>query len=130
MTSDLDLIVALDEENITNIITCFNTQQFTPSLPVDPHQLANPKVRDSWVTSKNMVAFPFRHSEKSYIVVDILIDSPIPFDTLYKNKHTVNSQTTHIDVVSLDDLISLKKHSNRKQDQCDIESLQKIKGTS
>ena len=52
--------------------------------------------------------------------LDVLVDVPIPFIELWDKREVRTSFDFKINIVSINDLILLKKYSNRKQDNDDI----------
>ena len=126
MTADLDLVIDLSEKNVARFCHAMAQEEFEPALPVDPLQIADPNVRETWITSKHMVAFPFRHRHKSYIVIDVLIESPVSIDTLMANAQQSDTMPV-VSVAHIDDIITMKQASGRQQDLADIQSLEKVK---
>lgn len=59
--------------------------------------------------------------------VDVLVDIPLAFDEMWKRKEVRKFEASDVYFISLEDLISLKKYSNRIQDRQDILLLSKIK---
>ena len=59
--------------------------------------------------------------------IDVLIENLIDFDKAYKTREIVNAGNLKVPVVSIDDLIKLKKISGRKRDEIDIAALKEIK---
>ena len=58
--------------------------------------------------------------------LDVLLDTPIEFNELWKNKTERKLGETIIYLVSVENLIDLKKYANRIQDQNDILLLSKL----
>jgi hypothetical protein len=59
--------------------------------------------------------------------IDVLLDLPITFELLWKNKTKRKFETTEVYLVSVDDLIILKEYSGREQDIQDIIYLKQYK---
>jgi len=59
--------------------------------------------------------------------IDLLthLGSGVSNDTLFKNKRRVELQGEQIDIISLEDLISVKRSSSRLRDQADAQELEK-----
>lgn len=126
VTQDIDIIISLDRNNITAINRIMKRLGYIPSLPVDPDDLADKEIRESWIKNKNLIAFTFYHPSDHYKVVDIVISHPLDFDTAYQNRTEKIIKDFRINLVSIDDLITMKKHSGRSQDLSDIELLKKL----
>lgn len=51
----------------------------------------------------------------------------INFEQAFKNREVVTARGIEISVISIDDLIELKKIAGRKRDEIDISALEKIR---
>ena len=58
--------------------------------------------------------------------IDLILDSPIPYDHLENRAIKIELQEEKIPIVSLHDLIELKLGAGRKQDLSDVEHLRMI----
>ena len=56
-----------------------------------------------------------------------MVENYIDFESAYSNREIFTARGMEISVISIDDLIKLKKIAARKRDKIDIEALQKIK---
>lgn len=126
-TADLDLIIDLEKENVLSFVDAMKEIKFIPKVPVKAEDFALEENRKKWIEEKNAVVFSFHNIPSFDRIVDIFIDNPIKFIELYKRRKTLNVSGLKISLISLDDLIWLKKKANRKQDISDIESLRKVK---
>lgn len=127
VTQDLDIIISLDSTNIAALNIVMKKLGFLPSLPVNPEYLADSSIRESWIREKNLIAFTFHHTSDNYRVVDIVLVHPLDFESAYQNRTVKTVRDFTINLVSIDDLIKMKKFSGRSQDISDIEMLQKLK---
>jgi hypothetical protein len=59
--------------------------------------------------------------------VDLIIDSPVSFQQARKNAVLVKVENLRLPVVSIDDLIKMKRKAGRGKDKLDIDQLKKIK---
>jgi predicted nucleotidyltransferase len=126
MTYDIDLMILPQSDNILRLVTKLTQWGYKPRIPVDPKDLANEVKRNIWVQNKGMKALNF-YSEKLPIgEIDLVFDSPIPYDKLKSRAVKIELQGDRIPVVSISDLIELKQRVGRKQDLADIESLKTI----
>ena len=126
MTADLDLMIDLEKENVLKFIEILKSLDYVPKIPENPENLANPEKREEWKKRK-MQAFTFWNVKKPYQQVDIFIENPIEFGKAYSRKEKIKAADFEIYIISIDDLIKIKRKSGRKQDLCDIEALKKIK---
>jgi hypothetical protein len=100
---------------------------YLPRLPVNPDDLHDEAIRESWIKDKNLIAFTYYHPAEHYKVVDIVISHPVDFDSSYKNRTEKCVKDFKINLISIDDLIKMKTFSGRNQDLSDIELLKKLR---
>jgi len=125
-TSDLDLIVKMSDSNLAKIVKILKNQKYYVKQPINPMEIANRKIRENWINNKGMKAFNF-YKSKGWQEVDIIIDSPISFEKAKKNAVLYKIGNIKIPVISIDNLIKMKKASGRKIDKMDISELKKLK---
>lgn len=128
-THDLDLLLAMDEENLLKAILVFKNLGYSPKVPVKPEDFANKQIRERWIKEKNMIVFSYIDFKNPYVLIDIVISSSLKFEDAAKNINILTAQDKKIKVpvVSIDDLIKMKKQARRAQDIFDIEMLKKVK---
>ena len=126
MTYDIDLMILLEPENILKLVSKLNTWGYRPKIPVDPRDLADDCKRNSWIQDKGMKAFNFYSETLPIGEIDLVIESPFPYDQLKKGAIFIEIQGEKIPVVSIHDLIRLKRHAGRKQDLADVEHLEMV----
>ncbi len=126
MTYDIDLMILLRSENISKLISKLTNWGYRPKIPINPIDISDKVKRTSWIQEKGMKAVNF-YSEKLPIgEIDIIIDSPIPYNELKKRSVMIELQGEKIPTASIHDLIELKLKSGRKQDIADAEYLKMI----
>jgi hypothetical protein len=128
MTSDLDIVVDLHPENLDLVVQTLTELGYRSRLPVDPKQILSQETRKQWKETKGLIAFTFIHPKIQYQEVDILLESPVPFQRGEKDKKVVTLESIRIPFMSIDHLIEMKRMTGREQDQSDIEVLERIKG--
>lgn len=128
-THDLDLLLAMDEKNILKAISVFKSLGYSPKVPVKPEDFAKEDMRKKWIKEKNMIVFSFIDLKKPHILIDIIIHAPFTYEAIAKNIKTMISENKRIKVpvISVDDLIRMKKIANRLKDNNDIELLKMAK---
>jgi hypothetical protein len=127
VTQDIDIIIALKKENITELNGVLRSLGYVPRLPgVNPEELADPVVRKDWIVNRKLKAFSFYHTKDAYKVVDIVLVHPLDFAKAFQKKTVKRAQGIAINLVSMNDLIKMKSFSGREQDLSDIELLKKI----
>ena len=73
-----------------------------------------------------MKAFNF-YKNDALKEVDIIIETPVPFEQAQKTALRIQCGGIVLPVISIDNLIKMKKKSFRNIDKIDIEELRKIK---
>jgi len=128
MTFDLDLMIDIDDvKSVSGFVDSMNELGFKPDIPVKIEDFTNPVNRKIWSEEKNMKVFSLYNPLKEIERIDVMIENYISFSKAYKKRKNINAEGIAIPVVSIDDLISVKKIANRKRDIIDIEALEKIK---
>lgn len=126
-TADLDLIIHLDKDNILKAMKAFKDLGYKPRAPVPIEAFADEKMRLNWITEKNLKVFSLWSSVHTATEIDVFVQEPLDFQKAYQRKSNFTlSPKTKAPVLSLEDLISLKKQAGRKKDLDDIEHLQMI----
>ena len=74
-----------------------------------------------------MLAFSLREPHIGGSVVDVLVRPEVPFDRLRANAVAGELFARQVWIASIDDLLTMKRISNRPKDQLDIVALEKIK---
>ena len=110
-TKDIDFLVAVDEANLTNLLSALKG-------------FGVPKMGKKIFKELGNV---FRMG-RTPILIDIINQaSGIDFETCYKRKKTMNIEGIEITLISKNDLIKNKKASARPQDLADVSALEKGK---
>lgn len=127
MTADLDLLVDLAVPNLSALIRAFEELGYKPRLPIPASALLDPEQRREWVERRNLKAFTFVHQLRPLQEVDVLLESPVPFEEADREKKILTAGSLRIPVVSLDHLIFMKRAAGRAQDAADAEALERLK---
>ena len=127
VTMDVDVALALDDENLAKFVDCAREANLKPVLPVPIDSLRDAALIDQWHREKGMLAFALRGPERMATVIDVLVRPVVSFDELKRNAVTKHIGPLSIPVASIDDLITLKTGTGRNKDVLDIEELRKIK---
>lgn len=126
-TADIDLILDFEKENINRFLAAIKSCGYAAALPVDLSNFISEEKRKEIISEKNLIAYSFFNSAAGMMSVDVLMDVPISFEKLWGNRISHGENDFEIQLVSISDLIDLKKYSNREQDKMDIVSLLKLK---
>jgi hypothetical protein len=125
-TADLDLVIRLERDNVRRAMEQLTRLGLRPRAPVPVESFADPEQRDSWVETKGMQVFSLWDPQDSTFDVDIFVREPFDFEAAYHRRVSVPLGATTASVVSLDDLLALKRESGRSQDLADIEALEAL----
>ena len=127
LTVDIDLAVDLTPDEAQKAISTLTKMGMVPQLPLNPFDFANAQTRQTWNREKNMQVFSMIDPRNPLRIVDLFVENPIPFEDLWSRSTTVQVDMVSIRIVSLVDLIHLKRLAGRPQDLTDIERLEQIK---
>lgn len=125
-TKDLDLVVDLAEEQALGAIEALTELGLKPRVPVDPRLFADRATRERWQRDRGMTVFTLLDPDSPTLVVDLFTQLPVPFDELWERGKDVPLETTSVKIVSVDDLIAMKREAGRPMDLNDIAELERI----
>ena len=125
-TLDLDLVLAMDDANLTKFIDVAKQFGLAPIIPVSIDSLKNAKQIDQWHKEKGMLAFALREPQVSGSVIDVLVRPEVTFDALHVDAATVDLFGRSVKIASIDHLLFMKRIANRPKDRIDVEALEKI----
>lgn len=128
MTYDIDILLKMTPENVKKYCRLLKKWGFKPKIPVDIMDFAEKEKRDVWVKEKNMKAFNLYNENWAISEIDVLIDSPVNYESAIKKAIYKEVKGIKIPVISPEDLIEMKKYTKRKQDEADIRYLKKLYG--
>lgn len=126
MTYDIDLMILLEPQNIRKLVAKLSQWGYKPQAPVDPQDLADESIRKSWIQEKRLVAFNLYCETLPIGEIDLVIKSPIPYEKLKARAARIEIEGEKVPVVSLEDLIKLKKKTGRTQDLADVDHLKRL----
>ena len=126
-TFDIDLVLAMNDENLSRFIAVAQGFGLVPVIPVPLDSLRNASLIDQWHREKGMLAFGLREPHIGGSVVDVLVRPDITYDRLVANAVAGELFGRKVWIASIDDLLVMKRVANRPKDQLDIAALEKIK---
>lgn len=126
-TFDIDLVLAMNDENLTRFIAVAKQYGLVPAIPVPIDALRNASQIDQWHREKGMLAFSLREPQAGGSVVDVLVRPEVAFDKLAVNAVAGKLFGRQVNIASIDDLLTMKCSANRPKDHLDIVALEKIK---
>lgn len=127
-TGDLDVLVALDDANLDRLALLMEERGFTQRLPIDVRLLSDRKQVQQWIMDKGLTAYTFIDSKLPQFSLDVLAGESLDFDTFEQNKIVIEAEDLSIPVISIDDLIGMKRRANRQKDIEDVAALLELKG--
>jgi predicted nucleotidyltransferase len=125
-TADLDILVKMSNDNLKKAVGIFKKKGYHVKQPVDPMGIADEKLRYDWIHNKHMKTFNF-YKEDELKEVDIIIDSPVCFKEAEKTAIKMEIDDMVVPVISIDNLIKMKKNTGRDIDKLDIKELRNVK---
>lgn len=126
LTADLDLMVHLEEGNLSRFVNIMKELGYRPKVPVKAEEFISAKNRATWISEKNMKVFSFFHPQKPINLVDVFVEEPVEYGLIKSDAVEIMSGNVSIPVVSVKNLIRLKEISGRPQDIADIAALKEI----
>lgn len=126
-TMDIDLMLAMDAENLEAFRRVAESLGMMPVLPVSMKDFADPATLQRWINEKHMLAFALRPQESSAPTIDILVHPKVAFDMAWARHVEKNLGDIHVRLVHIDDLIALKTETGRQRDVADVAALERLK---
>lgn len=125
-TFDIDLVLAMNDENLTRFIDVAKRYGLTPAIPVPIDSLRDASQIDQWHHEKGMLAFSLREPQTGGGVVDVLVRPELSFENLMANAVIGKLFGRQVPIASIADLLAMKRVVNRPKDRIDIVALEKI----
>lgn len=127
-TGDLDLLVLLEENNLKKMDEVMQSLKYSERLSVSILELKNEVQVKKWLKEKNLKAYSFTPPKNNPLQIDIIMEESLKFKEFQKKKTSKRISGVSIPLVSIQDLIKMKKKANRSQDREDLKALIKLKG--
>jgi len=130
MTRDMDLILDLDDPvSLGAFFSSCKALNLRPLMPVRLEDFGMKAIREKWIQEKHMFVFCLTSPDNPFSKIDVFAQTPDNFQTMFTNKKTLEVKnegaTFHINLVSIKDLIEMKKAAGRDKDLLDINNLLK-----
>lgn len=119
-TFDIDLVLAMDDANLSRFIDVAKRFSLMPVMPVPIDSLRNPSQIDQWHREKGMLAFALREPQAGGSVVDVLVRPDVPFEKLMSDAVSGELFGRQVCIASIDNLLLMKRIANRPKDLLDI----------
>lgn len=127
-TADVDLLMALDSENLGRFYRVARRFAMKPVVPVALEDFADAAKVESWIREKNMVAFALRGADRLDPTVDILVRPSVAFEEAHARAVVQDLGGFSVTFATIEDLIRLKTGTGRLRDQADIDALRRVQG--
>jgi hypothetical protein len=119
---DIDLVIRLEEAHFVRVERALRSIGLEPRLPVTAQEVY--RFREEYIRNRNLIAWSFVNPSVPSELVDIVLT----YDLADLKTETIRVQGRRIRVVALDDLIAIKRRSERPQDKEDARALQALRG--
>lgn len=127
-TGDIDVLVALDDTNLDRLAILMEKRGYSKRLPIDVRKLSDRRQVRKWLKEKNMIAYTYVDPKTPQFSLDIVTGDSLHFEKFDQSKMVIEAWDIPIPVVSIDDLIGMKRKTNRERDAEDIAALLELKG--
>ncbi len=108
-TFNIDLVLAMDDENLVGFIGVAKHFGLVPSMPVSIESLRSSGQIEHWHREKDMLAFSLREPQVGRGVVDILVRPEVPFEQLMENAVAGKLFGQNVWIAAIDDLLVMKR---------------------
>ncbi len=125
-TADLDLVLSFEPSNLEVAFEVLRRLGYQPRAPVSLEELAQPKIRRSWVRDKNLVVLSLWSAALPATEIDLFVEEPFPFEQAYARALRAEIGDICVSVASFEDLITLKLRGGRPKDLEDIRCLEQL----
>lgn len=125
-TADLDIMLLMSDKNISRYIELIKEMGFTSRIPVALEEFANKQKRREWIEEKSMKVFSVFNPANMMEGIDVMIMEYIKFDEAYDRRKIIRTGGVEVPLISIPDLIALKKKAGRGRDLIDVSALKEI----
>ncbi len=126
LTVDLDLIVDLEEANLAKLYDVLLKLHYQSKAPIKKEEFVRKDKLEKLGREKNMKVVSFYNLRDPFKVIDIGVNLP-QITEILKSKKNIKIKDLAIPLISIDELIKMKRIVGRPQDLIDVENLKKIK---
>lgn len=119
-TIDIDIVIKHTAECFKSVETCLKGLGFFPRLPITAHEVFS--FKDEYISRRNLIAWSFYNPTNPLEVVDIILTHDLSDMKTVSKKMGLST----LKVLSVEDLIQMKKKSGRPQDIEDIKVLKEL----
>jgi hypothetical protein len=126
LTYDVDLVVPTTPAALASLDGVLTRLGLRCRLPIRLVDLADDALRTEYRDQRNLMAVTYTDPVDPLREVDVVVSSPVPAEELVARAVNLQLQGMTIHVVSLEDLIALKRDTGRAQDEADVAHLERL----
>lgn len=119
-TLDIDLVLRWTRETLIEAEAALNGVGLVSRLPIHAEDVY--AFRDEYIENRNLIAWNFHNPDDPLEQVDIVIN----YDLTGKRTRRFDLPAAPVEVLSIPDLIAMKRVSGRPQDLEDISALERL----
>lgn len=119
-TLDIDIALNWSRKSLRDAEQALEGLGLESRLPVSADEVF--EFREDFINKRNLVAWNFYNADDLSEQVDIVL----PYDLKGRKTKRITVGNTELRVLSLNDLIEMKRESGRAQDMADAEALEKL----
>ena len=125
VTYDIDIVPSLDSQTWPSLIDTIWDAGGRPRIPETREAIKDIDNVKRWMNEKGMMALTFK-SPNGVIEIDLLVKESHRFEELFTRAKSIRLDDRTYHVVSINDLIEMKRQAGRPQDLLDITELEVI----
>ncbi len=126
-TVDVDLVIALDSENILRSLGALTKLGYYPRVPVKIEEFADAEKREQWIREKGMIVFQLVSDAHSRTPVDVFVTTPFDFEIQFERAPRLPLLGgREVPVLALDELLLMKTRAGRPKDLLDVDELRSM----
>jgi len=126
MTGDVDIVLAMDSDNIRRAVRVFREEGLVPRADVNMEDFVNAEVRASWIVENGFKAFGLFNPCDPTIILDVILDECLDYEDLERESNLLPIGKATVPVASVRHLIEMKENAGREKDLLDIQALRKM----
>jgi hypothetical protein len=126
-TGDVDILLALTSANLSKMDKLMHKLGYIERIPVSIKDLGDKAKLNEFIKTKGLKAYTYISNTQPQLDIDIVVKQSIDFDKYKKAQTIIKVWDMELPVVSIDDLIKMKKAAKRAKDLLDLEALLKLK---
>lgn len=126
-TGDVDILLALNPSNLSKMDKLMHKLDYIERIPVNIKVLGNKNKLNEFIKKKGLKAYTYISNTQPQLDIDVIVKQSVDFKDYNKGKTIIKVWDMELPVVSIDDLIKMKKEAKRDKDLLDLEALIKLK---